>query len=50
MDLTKDKISTLIRQIAIPSSIGTLFQTLYNSVDVKVAGLISPDGMTANGK
>ena len=50
MDLTKDNISTLIRQIAIPSSIGTLFQTLYNIVDVKFAGLISPDAITAIAK
>ena len=50
MDLTKDKISILIRQIAIPSSIGTLFQTLYNIVDVKFAGLISPDAITAIAK
>ena len=50
MDLTKDKISILIRQIAIPSSIGTLFQTLYNIVDVKFAGLISPDTITAIAK
>ena len=50
MDLTKDNISTLIRQIAIPSSIGTLFQTLYNIVDVKFAGLISPDATTAIAK
>ena len=50
MDLTKDNITTLIRQIAIPSSIGTLFQTLYNIVDVKFAGLISPDAITAIAK
>ena len=50
MDLTKDNIPTLIRQIAIPSSIGTLFQTLYNIVDVKFAGLISPDAITAIAK
>jgi putative MATE family efflux protein len=50
MDLTKDNISTLIRQIAIPSSVGTLFQTLYNIVDVKFAGLISPDAITAIAK
>ena len=50
MDLTKDKIATLIRQIAIPSSIGTLFQTLYNIVDVKFAGLISPDAITGIAK
>ena len=50
MDLTKDNISTLIRQIAIPSSVGTLFQTLYNIVDVKFAGLISPEAITAIAK
>ncbi len=50
MDLTKDNIPTLIRHIAIPSSIGTLFQTLYNIVDVKFAGLISPDAITAIAK
>ena len=50
MDLTKDNIPTLIRQIAIHSSIGTLFQTLYNIVDVKFAGLISPDAITAIAK
>ena len=50
MDLTKDKISDLIRKIAIPSSIGTLFQTLYNIVDAKFAGLISPDAITAIAK
>ncbi len=50
MDLIKDNIPTLIRQIAIPSSIGTLFQTLYNIVDVKFAGLISPDAITAIAK
>ena len=50
MDLTQDKISGLIRKIAIPSSIGTLFQTLYNIVDAKFAGLISPGAITAIAK
>jgi len=50
VDLTKDKISDLIRKIAIPSSIGTLFQTLYNIVDAKFAGLISPGAITAIAK
>lgn len=50
MDLTKDKISDLIRKIAIPSSIGTLFQTLYNIVDAKFAGLIDPGAITAIAK
>ena len=50
MDLTRDKISELIRKIAIPSSIGTLFQTLYNIVDAKFAGLISPEAIIAIAK
>ena len=27
MDLLKDKIPTLVRKLAIPASVGTLFQT-----------------------
>ena len=50
MDLTKDRISDLIRKIAIPSSIGTLFQTLYNIVDAKFAGLIDPGAITGIAK
>ena len=50
MNLTEDKISSLIRKIAIPSSIGTLFQTLYNIVDVYFAGLISAGAITAIAK
>jgi putative MATE family efflux protein len=50
VDLTRDKISELIRKIAIPSSIGTLFQTLYNIVDAKFAGLISPEAIIAIAK
>ena len=50
MDLTQDKISGLIRKIAIPSSIGTLFQTLYNIIVAKFAGLISPGAITAIAK
>ncbi len=33
MDLLKDKIPTLVRKLAVPASVGTLFQTLYNIVD-----------------
>ena len=47
MDLTKDKISTLIKKIAVPASIGTFFQTMYNIVDSKFAGMISPEALTA---
>ena len=47
MDLTKDNINILIKKIAIPASIGTFFQTMYNLVDSKFAGLISPEALTA---
>ena len=40
MDLLKDKIPTLVRKLAIPASVGTLFQTLYNIVDTFFAGKI----------
>ena len=33
MNLLKDEVSTLVRKLAIPASIGTLFQTLYTIVD-----------------
>ena len=49
-DLTVGKISKLIRMIAIPAVIGTFFQTLYNIVDVKFAGMISPDALTGLSK
>ena len=38
MDLIKDKIPPLVRKLAIPASVGTLFQTLYNIVDTFFAG------------
>ena len=47
MDLTKDNITELIKKIAIPASVGTFFQTMYNLVDSKFAGLISPEALTA---
>ena len=40
--LTEDSIGKLFINIAIPSSIGTIFQTLYNIVDTYFAGKISP--------
>ena len=49
-DLTVDKISKLIRTIAIPAVVGTFFQTLYNIVDVKFAGMISPYALTGLSK
>jgi putative MATE family efflux protein len=47
MDLTKDNVTTLIKKIAVPASIGTFFQTMYNLVDSKFAGLISAEALTA---
>ena len=49
-DLTVGKISKLIRTIAIPAVVGTFFQTLYNIVDVKFAGMISPYALTGLSK
>ena len=49
-DLTVGKISNLIRTIAIPAVVGTFFQTLYNIVDVKFAGMISPYALTGLSK
>ena len=43
MDLLKDDISKLVKKLAIPASVGTLFQTLYNIVDTFYAGKISPE-------
>jgi len=44
--LTKD-ITTLIKQIAIPSSIGMFFNTMYNVVDTFYVGMISTVAITA---
>ncbi|MDC3111246.1 MATE family efflux transporter [Pelagibacteraceae bacterium] len=49
-DLTVGKITTLIKSIAIPAVVGTFFQTLYNIVDVKFAGMISPLALTGISK
>ena len=43
MDLLKENIPLLVRKLAIPASVGTLFQTLYNIVDTFYSGLISPE-------
>ena len=47
MDLTKDPIPLLIRRLAIPASVGFLFNTLYNVTDTFYAGLISTDALAA---
>jgi len=50
LNLTKDPISKLIKRIAIPASIGTFFQTMFNIVDVYFAGKISPEALSALAK
>ncbi|MCH4886392.1 MATE family efflux transporter [Acidaminobacter sp. JC074] len=44
-DLTKGSIYKHIREIAIPASIGYLFNTLYNVVDTYYAGKLSTDAL-----
>ena len=50
MNLLKDPISTLLKKIAIPASVATLFQTLFNIVDTFYAGKISSDALSALAK
>jgi len=50
MNLTKDSIPFLVRKLAIPASVGTLFQTFYNIVDTFFAGKISPEALSALSK
>jgi len=50
LNLTKDPIGLLLRKIAIPASVGTLFQTLFNIVDTFFAGKISPEALSALAK
>jgi len=50
MDILTDDIKILIRKLAIPASVGTLFQTLYNIVDTYFAGKISPEALSALAK
>jgi len=40
----------LLKKIAIPASVGTLFQTLFNIVDTFFAGKISPEALSALAK
>ena len=47
MNILSDDIKILIRKLAIPASVGTLFQTLYNIVDTYFAGKISPEALSA---
>lgn len=41
MDLTKDPIHQLLRQLAIPASVGMFFNTMYYVVDNFYAGMLS---------
>ena len=50
LNLTQDPISGLIRKIALPASVGTFFQTMYNIVDTFFAGKISPEALSALAK
>jgi len=50
LNLLKDPIPKLIKKIALPASIGTLFQTLFNVVDTFFAGTISPEALSALAK
>ena len=50
LNLIKDPISGLIRKIALPASVGTFFQTMYNIVDTFYAGKISPEALSALAK
>jgi hypothetical protein len=47
IDLVNDPIPGLIRYIAIPASIGTIFTTMYNVVDTFWAGQLSTDSLAA---
>ena len=50
MNLLTDDIKELLKKLAIPASVGTLFQTLYNVVDSFFAGKISPEALSALSK
>jgi len=49
-NLIEEPIGILLRKIAIPASVGTLFQTLFNVVDTYFAGKISADALSALAK
>ena len=45
--LTKDPIWSLLKNVTIPASTGSLFQTFYNLVDTWFAGKISAEAIVA---
>ena len=50
LNLTSIPIGRLLKQIAIPASTGSLFQTLFNIIDTFYAGKISPEALAALAK
>ena len=50
MNLLKDNVPKLVKKLAVPAMVGTLFQTLYNIVDTFFAGKISPEALSALSK
>ena len=50
INLTTRPILSLLKQIAIPSMTGSLFQVLFNLVDTFYAGKISPESLAALAK
>ena len=50
LNITSNPINKLLKEIAIPASIGSLFQTLFNIVDTFFAGKISPEALAALAK
>ncbi len=50
LNFTTDKISYLLKKIAIPAATGTLFSSLYTLVDTFYAGQISPNALVALSK
>jgi len=47
MDLRHDPIPALVRQIALPASLGLIFSVLYAIVDTFYAGMLSPTALAA---
>ena len=47
MNLTKDPVPKLIKQLAVPASVGFFFNTMYNVVDTYFAGKLSTDALAA---
>ena len=50
INLTKDPIWSLLKNVTIPASVGSLFQTFYNLVDTWFAGRISAEAISAIAK